>query len=231
MMLEKMVGKKLTRTLCSLLLLTFACGTLMAQEHSRKFVRGNPGAPITPYFNNDGKANVTFFSNLGGSTSLYSTFGGWVVSGPNETLGFGQEWISIPFVPSVTGHVTQIQAAAGYIAGTNSFQLGIYNDDGSGSGLPGNPSTALSHGVATITNAPTWDGTCCAVTVTAKFKSPGLAVTAGTIYWVVANTTSTSDFDGAWSWSIQGLGNFSFDGTWGEATTAVPAVAVKGTNP
>lgn len=132
------------------------------------------------------------FSNLGPSTSAYTSYTGWSLLGPNNTgdPGFTQS-VAMPFTPKANAHVQRVRVAVSYAgSGANQVNLSLYSD---ASGVPG----TLLAGPVTVTNLPSF-GSCCQTTV-ANF--PSLAVTAGTQYWVVADTPSTgtgSDLYGVW---------------------------------
>ncbi len=166
------------------------------------------------------------FSNLGTGTNVYNS-AGWSLAGPTSTAGFTQ-YVAMPFKSKSNAHVEQVRAALQYIAGTNQVSLSIYSD---ASGTPG----GLLAGPVTVKNVPVYF-TCCKLGI-ANF-SPGLAITAGTQYWVVANTPSAgtgSDFSGVWDFVPpakalvgidQGTSWFSFP-----AAIQEPAGAVYGTIP
>jgi len=131
------------------------------------------------------------YSNLGPKTSLYNDTEGPVISGPNSGAGF-TEYVAIPFSPKDNATIEQVQVAVQYLGGANQINISIYGD---ASGAPG----TLLAGPVTVTNLPAF-GTCCTLGV-ASF-SP-LAVTAGTQYWVTADTPASgtgSDFYGVWDW-------------------------------
>src|SRR5450755_1283125 len=98
----------------------------------------------------------------------------------------------MPFKPKANAHVSQIRAAVQYSgSGVNQVNLSLYSDV---SGAPG----VLLAGPVTVKNLPTFF-TCCEL---ATANIPSTAVTAGTQYWVVADTPSTgtgSDFYGVWA--------------------------------
>jgi len=136
------------------------------------------------------------YSNLGSSkTDRYNGEEGTVIQGPNVQGADGYYvFIGIPFTPKSNSHVTQVQAAVQYqgIGPTNQVNLSIYGDSG------GAPGTLLA-GPVTVTNLPD-AGTCCTLAV-ANFTP--VAVTAGSLYWVVADTPLTgtgSDFLGVWEY-------------------------------
>jgi hypothetical protein len=161
------------------------------------------------------------YSNLGPKTNLYDAAIDWSVSGPNSPAG--THFFALPFTPKSNSTVEQVGAALQYNGkGANQVNVSIYSDNG---GLPG----TLLAGPITVTNLPA-TGTCCALAV-ADF-SP-LSVTAGTKYWVVADTPLSgtgSDFRGAWAWipkpiylqgENDGDGWYSYDTSPGEAAAEV----------
>lgn len=109
-----------------------------------------------------------------------------------------------------------MRAAAEYSCGANQVNLSLYSDH---SGAPG----TLLAGPVTATNLPIYFS-CCKLAV-ANF-STGVSVTAGTQYWVVADTPSSgtgSDFNGVWEWvgpskSTVGVSN---GGGWGWFQAAI----------
>ncbi len=137
-------------------------------------------------------ALAKIYSNLGTKTDAYNDTENWIISGPNSSIGFAES-LGLPFTPKSNSHVSQVQVAVGYAGtGANQVNLSIYGDSG---GVPG----TLLAGPVTVSGLPAL-GTCCTLAV-ANF-SP-VAVTAGTRYWVVADTPLTgtgSDFYGAWDW-------------------------------
>jgi hypothetical protein len=158
------------------------------------------------------------FSNLGPATDAYAS-GGWTLSGPTSGLRFTQ-FIGLPFTPTANAHVYVVRAAVQYQgSGANQVNLSLYSD---ASGVPG----TLLAGPVTVKNLPTF-GTCCTL-AEAIF-------TAGTQYWVVANTPTTgtgSDFEGVWDFVPQ---SYVVGGDFGSGWTPilvfvqVPAGAVFGT--
>ena len=165
------------------------------------------------------------YSNLGKSkTDLYNDINGWIVSGPNAA---GTEFIALPFTPKSNSHVSQVQVAVQWNGwGANQVNLSIYGDSG---GLPG----TLLAGPVTVTNLPD-AGTCCLLAV-ASFTP--VAVTAGTQYWVVADTPLTgtgSDFYGVWDLTVKRVipMALSYGSSWyGFNADELVAGAVLGTIP
>ena len=135
------------------------------------------------------------FSNLGKSGSdLYLDTHGWLVLGPHS-VDQPREFIGMRFIPKFDSHVSQVRAALQYAGfGANRVNLSLYADS---SGTPG----TLLAGPVTIANLPVF-GTCCTLAI-ADFAP--VAVTAGTPYWVVADTPlngNGSDFTGAWDFVV-----------------------------
>ncbi len=146
------------------------------------------------------------YSNLGTKTDLYNDQNGWAILGPTSSLpGAGlPEFIAMPFTPKLDAKVSQVGVAVQYMSGDDQVNLSIYAD--SGSGYPG----TLLAGPVTVSNLP--GSSCCTLTV-ANF--PPVAVSAGTQYWVVADTPATgtgSDFEGKWAWVVKDMGE------WAEGT-------------
>jgi hypothetical protein len=225
---QDMAGKNLARVLSVLFVLMLACGSLSAQ---RMTYHATPPAHqvISPAIEHPSvpPVNVTFFSNLGTPTDLYYDLNGWVLAGPtNVTFGAAQ-WLAVPFTPSQSGHVTSVTAAIGSIGGTNSITVAVYNDDGT----LANPGTLIKS--TTITTIQPF-GTCCTATVLAHYMPTAVAVTAGTQYWIVAETTNAgTTFAGAWAFSTNSLVNFNLDdgNGWLGISDGGLAMSVKGTNP
>jgi hypothetical protein len=154
-------------------------------------------------------------------TSLYNDVNGWTLSGPTSALGFTQ-FIGLPFTPKANSHVSEVEVAVQYQgSGANQVNLSIYGDSG------GAPGTLLA-GPVTVSNLSTF-GTCCTLTI-ASFTP--VAVTAGTQYWVVADTPATgtgSDFAGVWDFVFvnipqafnPGSGWIGFQGSTSEAAGEV----------
>jgi hypothetical protein len=132
---------------------------------------------ITPNFIHT-PASKTIYSNLATKypNGIYFSGEGDTLCGPSCALGESIE-VAGGFTPAASATATEVDAAVGYIEGTDSITLAIYSDN---SGAPG---TALWSGEAKT--LPTF-GDCCGL-ASAKIKG-GLALTAGTPYWVVATT-------------------------------------------
>jgi len=165
------------------------------------------------------------YSNLGTPTNAYSVVEAWEIAGPNSGI---TEFIALPFTPTSDSHVSQVRVALQYDgSGADQVNLSLYAD---ADGVPG----TLLAGPVTVTNLPE-EGTCCTLAV-AKF-SP-IAITAGTQYWVAADTPLTgtgSDLVGQWNWVAKVSSEWAQDyggAGWGQIPSdALPAGAVLGTVP
>ena len=217
----------------SLLCILTLCGTaLLAQEPAT--------APKTLHTTEKSKVHVpaaapaglvTIYSNLGPSTNTYNDTFGAVVAGPASTAGISFAY-ALPFTPKSNAHVREVRAAMSYLEGTggaNQVNLSIYSD---ASSVPG---TILA-GPLTVNNLPAF-GTCCALG-SATLTTP-LPVTAGTRYWIVADTPTTGtgdDFYGVWDFvypkpflQASNVGGFLWSPTYGGYQEA--AAGVFGTTP
>ncbi|MFZ0686619.1 MAG: choice-of-anchor R domain-containing protein [Terriglobales bacterium] len=200
--------------LCSMNLLAQAKHARTMHTTEKSAIHVPPEAPDTSL--------TVIYSNLNSNQStLYNDSNGWTLSGPNSEIGITQ-FIGLPFTPAANSHVSEVQVAVQYAgAGANQINLSIYTDDG---GVPG---TLISK-VKTVKNLSTF-GTCCTLTV-AKFTP--VEVTAGTQYWVVADTPLTGkgdDLYGVWDYVYlnapqafsQGSGWIGFDASETEAAGEV----------
>lgn len=155
-------------------------------------------------------ATVTIFSNLGPTstdlfftgTSIVALNGGCIIGADKLDSNFcgrhtGETWLAMPFTPKQNSHATALQAAVGVFEGTNQFLLALFDDNN------GTPGSALA--TAAVTDAPP-SNTCCKL-ATANLSTPGIALTAGTRYWVVAQTDDINapDFSGIWAFANSGL--------------------------
>lgn len=219
-----MARKAIARMVCCCVVLMLACGTLVAQSH--KLERAHPTTPskvITPAGDIDAALKV-IFTNLGPTkTNYYNiTAGGYYVTGPTNTVGASEQAIALPFTPKGNSHVTQLQAAIGYISGTSLVNLALYSD---ASGVVG---TLLAQG--TSTKIPT-SGACCQVV---SVNIPSTAVTAGTQYWIVASSDDVNGPDLASVWQPTNTANTGGNvalGGWFTFSNLLPAGAAAGTVP
>ena len=173
---------------------------------------------------------VAIYSNLGPSTNAYNDSFGELVAGPASVAALSFAY-ALPFTPATNAHVREVRAALSYIntGGATQVNLSIYSD---ASGVPG----TLLAGPVTLTNLPEF-GTCCTLPL-AVLTTP-LAVTAGTQYWIVADTPTTGtgdDFYGVWEFiypkpflQASNVGGFQWSQSFGGMEDA--AAGVFGTVP
>lgn len=132
------------------------------------------------------------YSNLGSGDDQYNYNNGWAIIGPNFDNQGVFDTFALGFTPKADAHITQVHAAILYdFTGDNQVNLSIYAD---ANGVPG----TLLAGPVTVYNLPP-AATCCGFAV-ANF--PPLAVAAGTLYWLVADTPASgpgSNFIGTWA--------------------------------
>jgi hypothetical protein len=135
---------------------------------------------------------TAIFENIGYKypKGMYFCCYGATISGPNSALG-AEYWAAEAFTPASNASVSEVQVGVGYVEGTKTVNVGLYSDAG---GVPG---TALAgKDIAMVTSF----GSCCGI-LDLKIKS-GVAVTAGTQYWVVVSTDSkNADLFGAWNYN------------------------------
>jgi|SRR5581483_878922 len=218
-----MLKKVLFRTLCSLFVVTLACGALMAQNlkvapRSAQVRYIGPPSAAAP------NATAFIFNNLGGPpTNLYNALsGGYYVCGSTCADIAQDQWIGLQFYNKTASHAGQIFAAIGYFSGTKKVNLGIYTDNG---GVLG---TLLAGG--STTNIPPAN-TCCQL---ASVSFTPVALAANTYYWVAATAddVNASDFDSVWNPTNQAnIGADVAQTGWFAFTGYVPGVAIKGTIP
>ena len=208
-----------------LCLLMLGCLTLFAQTAAGpRAVPTTEKSAVRVSPQENAAALKKIYSNLGTKTDPYwvSAYS-WELLGANTTSG--PHFMALPFTPKSNSTVEQVQVAVFYKSGDNQVNLSIYADAG---GLPG----TLLAGPVTVTNLAA-AGTCCGLTV-ASFTA--LAVTAGTQYWVVADTPLSgtgSDFVGVWNHVPKDLPiSFNRGNGWKPDTADnLPAGEVLGTIP
>lgn len=164
-------------------------------------------------------ANQTFIYNNLSSYPLgtYWCCEGWTISGPNSVVGETFA-VGMPFTPSANYTVTEIVVSVGYVTGTNSIQVYLDADD---NGLPG---ATLAHFY--LQNEPTF-GSCC---VYQYNPGLGVAVTAGTQYWVVV-APGGADTWAAWNdndTNETAQPFAGYNGTWGATEGNLGGFAVLG---
>ena len=147
---------------------------------------------------------------------------GDTISGPDSIIG-ATYWDAIPFTPSTNITASKVQAAVGYVTGTNSVALSLNADNG---GLPGNVlATADSNNLGTF-------GDCCQL-ASAGGNSGGIPLTAGTQYWFVVytDTNSQGTWD-AWAFNSTDMRDYPFafysNGVWTATEGILPGYAVYG---
>ncbi len=211
----------LKRAVCSLLFLVLSCGVLLAQ-HGAAVAHTVHSGPVTPTKDTP-PALRTIFTNLGPTaTDDYNDTTGYYVTGPTNSVGTSEQAIALPFTPKANSHVTALQVAVGWISGTKLVDVGLYSDN---AGVVG---TALATGHST--HLPAF-GSCCQL-VTVNIAST--AVTAGTQYWIVANSDDTNGPDLTAVWQSSNDTNTGADvalGGWFTFSNNWPAGAAKGTIP
>lgn len=158
-----------------------------------KLVRAiDPATSITPAPSVDPKLTVIAgnFSNYPLAT-YFSVFGNTVAQG-GTNFPF-QTWVAMPFTPTANSTVTTIQVSAGRQgSGTAGFEIGLYSDAG---GIPG---AVIKSVHIPGTKLPIY-GECC--NVAAAHLGIGIAVTAGTQYWVAVTTTASDTDIYAWAFN------------------------------
>jgi hypothetical protein len=172
--------------------------------------------------------NAIIFTNLDRtSAELYGAGAGVLVTG--NSVPFEPEvWEALPFTPKANLHAKTLAAAIACVSGTKKVNLGIYSDSG------GTVGTLIPGGQNSTTQIPD-SGDCCELTIV-RLSGAGVALTAGTQYWLVASPDNVNapDFSGIWQLSNLALSAYqepehfvnwtSFSGVW-------LAAEIRGTNP
>lgn len=129
----------------------------------------------------------TVYDNLG-SPVTYNCCSGWTTSGVNSGVGLVED--AELFTAGISGNVTTIDVALGWVLGPNPgmTSISLWTDVG------GAPGVNLS-GLLQASASPTF-GTCCQLTTA---TAPGTAVTVGTQYFVVI-FADPGTWD-AWNWT------------------------------
>ena len=217
-----MAGTTLSRMLYRLFVLSLFCGTNFGQSAAPAVAHTTHSGIVTPAQPTPATLK-TIFTNLGPSkTDDYNDTSGLYITGPTNSFGDAEQADAVPFTPKSDSHVTQLQAAVGWLSGTKKVVVGLYSD------ASGTVGTQLARGSST--SIPDF-GTCCILVVV---KIPSTAVTAGTQYWIGASTDDTNapDFAGVFeasnnattSANVSLTGWFAFSNDW-------PAAAALGTIP
>ena len=149
----------------------------------------------------------SLYTNIGSGSIVYNCCSGWTVSG---TGILGTSFTAAnEFAPGISGNVTDIFLAVGYVSGVNSFYVAI---DADNSGQPG---AQLAY-FANLSSNQDFGGCCGLVDI--KGVS-GLHLTAGADYWMVVGPMDTASTTWeAWNFSNNAMGYdaYSTDGgdTW-----------------
>jgi hypothetical protein len=186
-------------SLCLTSALLFAVGTLLGQSA----IQIN-GVDVTAGAEDDGgdsSAPYVIFSNLGPRNDRYNPtdFEAKPIVG-REVNQTPEEWIALRFVPKVDVQASVLEAAVGRIAGDSIIQLSIYSNNDTF----GTPNTVLPGGQGSTTDVPNL-GECCEL-AKVTLPAPGVTLTAGTIYWLVASTDDVNGVSFNGGWQVSHLG-------------------------
>jgi hypothetical protein len=163
---------------------------IVTTKDGRMTIATKPTKSVTRTEPND-PSLVKIFDNIGTAypKGAYWCCEGFTITGPTAISGFPEFWSAAAFTPTANHTVTKIEVAVGYVEGTNGLILALYSD---ASGVPGKAIKSFA-----VSNLPNF-GSCC--TVVAATDNAGIAVTAGTQYWVVMRTgAKTSNTYAAWN--------------------------------
>ncbi len=165
-------------------------GTSVSKDKRTTFVARGSSKFTTPPAHEKGLKAI--FSNVGTlyPKGLYFCCYGDTISGPSSPIG-ETIWLAAGFTPANDATVTEIDVGVGWVEGTNAIVIGLYADDG---GVPGKLLHSFkASGLGTF-------GDCCDLAVGKDKK--GVAVTAGTPYWVGVTTNSKdADIWAAWNFN------------------------------
>ena len=188
------------KMLVCLFVLTIACTTMVFAAQKPVAVHANHIIQRKAVQDDSPASTVVLCSNVGPATNQYGA-NGYLVTGPASALGTSQ-FIAAPCTPKVSKILATVKGAWAYDgSGANQMQVCLYSDNGSNA-----PGTQIGKCV-TKKNLPTF-GTANTL-VTATFTKQNLALTAGTQYWIVAQTPLTGtgdDFYGVWVGESVSLG-------------------------
>jgi hypothetical protein len=207
----------LKRALGCLLVLALASGMIWAQAPQTSRTKDSGVRIAEPP-----SSLKLIWTNLGPTaTNAYYPDSGFNVDGPDNSLGLSEQWFAIPFKPKASAHLEQLQAAIGYISGTELVEIGLYSDNNGAVG------TLLASGETK--KMPTF-GACCQL---ASVSITSTAVTAGTQYWIVAQPDDTNgpSFYGAWMAVNQTMAFNPSQTGWLNINGDVTAAAARGTIP
>jgi len=176
-----MVTKKL---LCSFAL-TLASTTLLFGQNRPIFVHATHIIVGARVWQPEPDSQHKIFSNVGPSNNEYQT-AGFLVSGPKNTLSDESESIAVPFVLGNTGYtLTKVEAPLQYYGyGQNYVQVCLYSDNSGAVGTQIGQCVSKSNlPIFGVTNTLT----------TFNFTKQGLALSANTQYWIVAQEPSKGE--------------------------------------
>lgn len=143
--------------------------------------------------------NTLIYSNFTSGMSYCSgaagTCGGWTVSGSTSTPGTVDTAVS--FVPSQNIYLSQVHIALTWTAGTNSAVVTLNNDNG---GLPG----STVYETWNLTGLPLYGTTSTIQSSQTLTSAPGILLTAGTTYWIVATPGASDTYD-VWNQDSPGI--------------------------
>ncbi len=138
---------------------------------------------------------------------------GGLLAGPNSPYGQQHQtavWQATAFTPTTNITVTSVKLGVAYQSGSFTDVIVTINaDDG---GVPGSVLSTWK-----VKKMPVF-GSCCQIK-TNSLPNGGVAVTAGTQYWIVVGTEADSDFQGAWNFDsfdqIDAIPNaYYYAGSW-----------------
>jgi hypothetical protein len=162
------------------------------------------------------------WSNFGPSpTNAYNATTGYYVLGPNNSVGFSEQAIGVPFVPKADETVEALQVGVQWISGQRLVDVGLYTDAAGtvGSLIAGGSSSSI----------PDF-GTCCQ---TVNVTIPSTHISQGVQYWIVAtDDPAAPDFTGVFVASnLAVISGDEAQSGWFSFTTNTPAAAAWGTLP
>lgn len=174
---------------------------IITSQDGRMSIATQPPSHVVPW--NEPAGSTTIAGNLSRYPyGVYFCCYGWTISGPDSFLGSAY-WVAVPFTPSTDVRVTALEASVGWGgSGPNGVTLSLNAD---ANGLPGNVLAG-----ANLTNISSF-GDCCTLSIA---KDPaGIAVSAGTQYWLVVSTSSgtSTTYDG-WALNSTDMRYYSFAG-------------------
>ncbi len=225
--METIVGPKKTSSLTLLFSLTIILSLSTGTLYGREIIQFDPPNLAADAQTDAAGRGTIIFSNLGPSrTNAYDSrsFAKFPLAGKNVIV-VPETWVAVNFIPKKDVQAQVLRAAINHISGTSLIRLGIYSDD---NGKVGSP---LAGGQGSATDIPP-SGECCALTEVTLAGS-GVALTAGTRYWLVASPDNVNapDFNG--SWQVSNSGAFAQGGPppaqWATGSGAWPAAEVRST--